>query len=96
MARLRAPDDSVARFRQKPPNDRLSSVHAGQQPPGPPASDRHYDQTRASQQANIDQQRAEVTAAHDQGRGPTVMPQGNEPFMHYGSTVTPIRHPGAR
>jgi len=96
MAHLRINDDNVARFRQKPRGTIPQDVHAGQQPPGPPASDPHYDTTRDAVTANIDRHQAEVTAAHDQGGKPTVAPQSNEPFMHYGSVITPVAHPGSK
>jgi hypothetical protein len=94
MAHLRAPDDNVtARFRQKPPNSRPATVHPGQ--PGP-TPDTYYDDVRSAVQANIDEASAQARAQHDRGGKPTVAPQGNEPFMHYGATVTPVAHPGAK
>jgi len=94
MANLRINDDSVARFRQKPRGDMPQGVHAGQ-PPGPPAPDRHYDETRAAVESNIDQQRAQAAAAHDQGRRPSVTPQA-PPFLIHSAKVTPISNTGSR
>ena len=92
MAHLRIKDDVVARFRQKPPNDRPATVRPGQ--PGP-TTDTHYDDVRSAVTANIDEASAQARAQHDRGKT-SVTPQGNEPFMHYGATVTPVAHPGAK
>jgi len=94
MANLRINDDSVARFRQKPRGTIPQDTHAGQQPPGAPAPDRHYDETRAAVESNVDQQRAQAAAAHDQSK-PSVTPQA-PPFMVHAAKVTPVRHPGSR
>ncbi len=97
MAHLQAPDDQVReRFRQPPPNGRPSSLHPAQQPPGPQASDRHYDRTREAVVANIDTAQAQAAAAHDQSHRPTVTPQGNEPFMVHAAKITPIPAIGSR
>ena len=87
------PNDSVARFRQKPPHDRPSSLHPGQ-PSGSPALDRHRDTTRDAVESNIDDQRAQAAAAHDQGK-PSVTPQA-PPFLVHSAKITPIPATGSR